>query len=227
MLIWVKVQVPGDFAVATPPPSPSTKRKRLESLGDRQDRQKRQKVDEEPPLHKIVQKPRPDLGTKSTRKPLQPKPSHLACNINLSKRVDKAVVNVPLGQTDNVPEPDTHASSKSGQKRKAGGDEPRAAKVQKLDEGPRKPIGLHNFHRACYQNAIIQCLSEIPELVEYLRSKRFRILDNTELRAFSETDLTKIRGVRSQRRGSPAQSVHDAFQKSKALVYVGNHYQAE
>lgn len=218
MLIKVKVQAPVNIAAITSPPTASSKRKRLESLGARQKRQKLDVGQEKKPIQKVVSKAKPNLETRGTRKPLLPKSGHLVDDTSSSKRVDKNLRNDFQERINEVCKPDAQASCKSGEKRKAGEDVPRASKMQKLEENRRKPVGLYNFHRACYQNSIFQCLSEIPELVEYLRPKRFRVLDNAKLRAFSETNLAKIRGIQSKRTSGTAKFIHDTFQKSKALM---------
>ena len=69
----------------------------------------------------------------------------------------------------------------SGNKRKADDDSGGQTKKIKTREGlrdrmvpPRQgdwPKGLHNHGLACFANAVLQCLHNIPELVEFYRAK--------------------------------------------------------
>ena len=209
------IRVKGQLSNSVAPSSLTapTKRKRLETSDARQ---KRLKLEKEPALNRVIKSRRPNSLTKRARAPLLPKPSPPLDNVSFSKRINKDSADALSKPRERENGLEAQTDHKSGQKRKAEDDAPRKAKLLKLEGNQRKPAGLHNAHRACYQNATIQCLNGIPELVEHLRSQRSRVLSNSELRAFTEADLVKLRGRSS--RGGKCAAIQAAFQNSKALV---------
>ena len=88
----------------------------------------------------------------------------------------------------------------------------------KADDRPNpRPRGLHNFHRGCFANAVVQCLAEILDLAGRLRTKSAGILQNTELRSTTEANLLKMAG-RKRVAEAKRQLIEAAFEDLKEKV---------
>lgn len=79
------------------------------------------------------------------------------------------------------------------------------------------PRGLFNFSNACFANASIQCLSGVPELVEYCKTQTGGILTEVEAALDQETKVDR-KGIASKDVRKLRKKVKAIFEEYKELM---------
>ncbi len=77
------------------------------------------------------------------------------------------------------------------------------------------PMGLDNFGSACFANAVLQCLANIPELVEFYRFKAKDTVKTEPKCTFTEAQRKQFNKSRTKDSLATKKVVRDTFRKAK------------
>lgn len=83
-------------------------------------------------------------------------------------------------------------------------------------QDPPRRTGLHNFSRACYQLAVIQCLNTVQALVDHLRPQHSRVLEEIRLTGSGKHNLHKMACAQRKK----GKGIRNNFTSTKAQMFV-------
>ena len=88
----------------------------------------------------------------------------------------------------------------------------------------RPPVGLYNFHRACFANSITRCLHGTGPFNKYYRAQASGVLRSVASCGATERDFRAMRGKTTRANKAKRDLVRNAFQKSVDQVSLSAYF---